>query len=118
MDKSRTKCFGARQDFCLMMVLSIVLLSFGKAGIAEENESEEHYKMISTVEYAGNGQFQNQVEALFTVNKLSLPDDKVQYFISTKDFDPVRNNWNYDLVLDKTSWRLLQLCRPTKLHLI
>ena len=90
---SRTKCFWARQDFCLMMVLSVVLLlPFGKAGLAVENKSTEHYKMLSTIEYAGEGQFRNQVETLFMVRKQPLLDDKVQYFISTNDFDLVADN--------------------------
>jgi hypothetical protein len=53
--------------------------------VAAGDESIQHYKMISTVEYVGQGQFTNQVEELFTVKKKTLSNDKVQYFISAND---------------------------------
>ena len=93
--KSRTKCFWHRQTFCLAMALGVVLLSpFAKAGPAAENESIQYYKMLSTVEYAGKSQFSSQVETLFTVKKQSLWDDKVQYLISTNDFDLMDSDMN------------------------
>jgi hypothetical protein len=50
--------------------------------------------MLSTVEYAGKGQFRNQVETLFTVRKQFLSDDQVRYFISTNDFDLIGDDLN------------------------
>ena len=92
---SRTKYFWAKQGFCLMVVLSSVLLvPFGKACLAAENEGVEHYKMLSTVEFTGKTQFRNQVETLFTVKKQLLSDDKVKYFISTDDFARVGSDLN------------------------
>jgi len=91
--RSRTKCFGRRQDLCLMVVLSVMLtLAFGRAGLAVEGETVQHYKILSVVEYEGKGQFRSPVEALFIVRKQSLSDDKLQYFISTRDFDLVRDS--------------------------
>jgi len=87
-NKSKTKGFWIERDFYLMMVLSaVLLLSFGKVSLAAENENTQHFKMLSTVEYSGKGQFRNQVETLFTVKKQLLDDDKVRYFLSTNDFD-------------------------------
>jgi hypothetical protein len=81
---NRTRYFWARQYFCLVMILSVVLvLSSGKVGLATEDESVQHFKMLSSVEYAGKSQFKNLVETLFTVREQPLSDDKVQYFIST-----------------------------------
>ncbi|NQT00506.1 MAG: hypothetical protein HQ580_00635 [Planctomycetes bacterium] len=92
-NKSKTKCFWIERNFYLMMVLSaVLLLSLGKVSLAAENESTQHFKMLSTVEYSGKGQFRNQVEALFTVKKQLLDDDKVRYFLSTNDFDLVRTD--------------------------
>ena len=65
-----------------VVVLTVVLLGLGSVGFA----SEEHYKMLSMLEYSGAGQFSNQVEALFTVDRQLLPDNKVQYVLSTDDF--------------------------------
>jgi len=91
--KSKTKCFWAKQGFYLMMALSaVLLLTFGKVSLAVENESTQHFKMLSTVEYSGKGQFRNQVEAMFTVRKQPLDDDKVRYFLSTNDFDLLRRD--------------------------
>ena len=86
--RSGTKCCRCREAFYLMMGLSAVLmLSFSDVGLAAENEDVQHFKMLSTVEYTGKGQFKSQVETLLTARKESLFDDRVQYFISTNDFD-------------------------------
>ena len=86
MDKR--KRFWAGQEFWLKFVVSVtLLLSFGDVCLGTESEGVQHYKMLSTVEYAGNTQFRNQVEMLFTVRKEFLSDDKVKYSISTNDFE-------------------------------
>lgn len=83
-----TKCLWSRQNFYLITALAIVLvLPSGKTSLAVENESVQHYKMLSTVECTGQNQFRNQVEALLTVNRQFLSDDKVQYLISSKDLN-------------------------------
>ena len=83
------KRFSNRQDFCLMMALSVVLLlPFCTASLAMEEESVQSYKMISVVEYTGKGQFKNQVETLFTVRKQALSNNKVQYFVFGNDLNP------------------------------
>jgi len=95
VNKNRTKCFWARQDLYLVVLLGIMLLlPFAKAEIAVENESVQNFKMISTVEYEGKGQFRNHVEALFTAKRQLLPDDKVQYSLSTNDFDLIGGDLN------------------------
>ena len=94
---------------CVYLTAALVLLMFAKAGVAAGDESVEHYKMISTVEYTGKSQFQNQVEALFTVNKLPLPDDKVQYSISTSDFDLIEeglNSGELSFIVDRKTQQL------------
>ncbi len=90
--KSRTKYFITRWNCRLIIVVNVaLLLLFGRAGLAAESEGTQHYKMLSTVEYAGKGQFRNQIEAVFTVKKQLLSGDKTQYFISANDFDQLRN---------------------------
>jgi hypothetical protein len=85
---NRTKCLGSRQYFYLIVAMAVVLtLLSGKTSLAAENESVQHYKMLSTVEYTGQNQFRNQVDALLTVKRQSLSDDKVQYLVSSNNFN-------------------------------
>ena len=116
MSKNKIKCFWSRQAFVLMMSVGVVSSLFlAKAGLAKGNETTQHFKMISSVEYTGQGQFKNRVELLFTLRKQalsdskkrsflsrirspftsgkqSLPDEKMQYFLSTDGFDLVGGN--------------------------
>jgi len=80
---------GLRQGLCLiMMVLCIVSLSVhAKANAVEEEGDVQHFKMLSTIEYSGKGQFKNQAETFFTTRKQVLFNDNVRYYISTNDFD-------------------------------
>lgn len=115
MSKNKIKCFWSRQAFVLMMSVGVVLSLFlAKAGLAKGNETTQHFKMVSSVEYTGQGQFKNRVELLFTLRKQalsdskkrsllsrvkspftkkqSLSDEKMQYFLSTDGFDLVGGN--------------------------
>lgn len=84
--KIKTKCFWTGRDFYLVLAVSVVLLlPLAKAGLAATNESAQHFKMLSTIEYAGKGQFRNQAETQFAVTKKPLADNKVQYSISPRD---------------------------------
>lgn len=91
MRKLRGNC--SKQGFSLAMSLSIaLLLTFGRLGLAVQKESVQNYKLLSALEYSGRSQFRNQVETLCMVRKLASSDDKVQYFLSTNDFDLSGNN--------------------------
>ncbi len=75
-------------SFNVVLVVSVMLL-FSGVSLATEN-SVEHFKMLSTIEYDGQGQFTNQIETLFTVEKKpSLDGAFANYLISTADFDIV-----------------------------
>ena len=64
-------------------VFALVILSyFGCLCTGSETayeDSTNHFKMLSTVEYSGKGQFRSQAEKLITVNKQHLADEKVRY---------------------------------------
>lgn len=94
------------KNFCgglAYLMAALVLLTFANTSAAAGDESVQHYKMISTVEYVGQGQFRNQVEELFTVKEKPLSNDKVQYFISAKDlFEEL------SFVVDRGAQRLSQ----------
>ena len=105
--KSKTKCFWTGHKFCLMMALSaVVLLPFVKVGLAAKNESVQHFKMLSTIEYAGKGQFRNEVETQFTVTKQPLGDNKVRYSVSPRELS---------FVLDRKTRRLSEASRDLAL---
>lgn len=108
---NETKGFLDRRNICLVMALSVMLLlSSGTTGLAREMESVQHYKMISSVEYTGGGQFRNQVETLFTVRKEALSDDKVLYSLSGSNLDPklaqVSSPIEFSFVLDRNTRHL------------
>ncbi len=125
ISRSKAKYFWAWHDFYLMMVLSVaLLLPFGKVGlaaedestlqlltsadasVAAENESVQHFKMLSTVEYTGKRKFKSQVESVFTIRKQLLSDDKVEYFISAKDFDLAGEGKKLSFIVDSKTRRL------------
>jgi hypothetical protein len=83
------------------LLAALVLLTSAKTGMAAQDETVQYYNMVSTVEYAGQGQFRNQVEGLFTVREKPLSNDKTQYFISAKDLFK-----ELSFVVDKRAGRL------------
>ncbi|MBN1391378.1 MAG: hypothetical protein JW947_01090 [Sedimentisphaerales bacterium] len=93
--------FWGRWFYLMAAVLTLLANSY--ASITAEDESIQHYKMISTVEYAGVGEFRSQVEDSFTVRQKPLSNDTVQYFISAKDLFK-----EFSFVVDKGSQHLSQ----------
>jgi hypothetical protein len=94
--RKKVKYFWNRENLCLLAVLSIALLLLPAKIAVAANEGTEYFKMLSTVEYQGKGQFKNQVETLLTVRKQPLADDKMQYFLSTGDYDLIGDNQSFD----------------------
>ena len=89
--------FWMKRDFGVMMALSAILWTpLCQAGLYDQNADVEHYKMLSTVEYTGQGQFKHQVETMLTVKKNYLSDDRVQYSISSRDFNLSETDLNLD----------------------
>lgn len=85
MNVSALKRFRRGRVLYLILMLPLVLLVFGVAGPAAGAESVQYYQMISTVEYAGKGQFRNQVVNILTVRKQPLPSGEVQYSFTARD---------------------------------
>lgn len=67
------------------VIVGAVLLSFAHVAGAGQDTGTYHYKMVSSLEYSGKGEFKHRTESFFTVDKKTLPDDKVQYSIWTDD---------------------------------
>jgi hypothetical protein len=72
-----------------MVILGIVLLLFNVGDVGSGEENIQHYKVLSSVEYSGETQFNSQVGTILTVKKKILPDGKVQYVISSSNLDLV-----------------------------
>jgi hypothetical protein len=71
----------------LIGLCTILWMPICQAGIYEQNPDVEYYKMLSTVEYTGQGQFTHQVETMLTVQKENLSRDRTEYSISSRDFN-------------------------------
>jgi len=85
--------FWLKQDFLMLLILSAILWTpLCKAGLYDSTPDVEYYKMLSTVEYTGQGQFKHQVETMLTVEKDYLSENNVRYSISSKDFDLSKTN--------------------------
>lgn len=72
----------------VLLLSSLLLTPLCRASFWGDNPniSFEHQKMISTIEYKGNGQFHHQVDTLLTIEKESLSDQRKRYSISSSDF--------------------------------
>ncbi|MBN2183178.1 MAG: hypothetical protein JW715_14800 [Sedimentisphaerales bacterium] len=112
MKKARFLCL--KLDFGFIIALCAILWTpFCIAGIYEQDQEVEHYKMLSTVEYSGQGQFKHQVETTLTVEKDYLSQDKVRYSVSSKDFDlsgidtnTDRDSHELSFIIDEKSKRI------------
>ncbi|MBL7184805.1 MAG: hypothetical protein ISS70_00645 [Phycisphaerae bacterium] len=75
-----------------------------------ETENAQHYKMISSVEYTGEGQFRNQAETSYTVRQETLPNGRVQYSFYGNDGAPGSGQESslrtFDFILDRETRQL------------
>ena len=80
------------------VIISVML--FVLAAAAVQAGGGEYYKMISTVEYSGAGQFRSQAEMLFTVGKETLSDGKARYVLSGQDMAAYSDDGSMSFVVD------------------
>lgn len=102
------KGFWALPEFCLVVLLVVFLLQPFVPALAENN-SVQHYKMFSTVEYSGKQKFKSQVETLVTTRKEYLSDQKVRYHLSARDFDLITGSstpGQVSFVVDRSNGQL------------
>src|SRR4030042_1739856 len=85
-ETKREGCVAARILY-LLFVLSLFIAPFEKPTAASASGSLQYYKMISTVEFSGKGQYRNAVETLLAVKKEILSDNQVRYSLSARDYD-------------------------------
>ncbi|MFC1781707.1 hypothetical protein ACFLZ8_05545 [Planctomycetota bacterium] len=82
----------SKELLVVLVLCTIVYVPFCQANMLGEIPDVEHHKMLSTVEYTGQGQFKHQVETQLTVKKERLSDNRTQYFISSQDFNLDQNS--------------------------
>lgn len=107
-EKDETRCYSRQQESWLMMALSVMLiLVLSAACLAAQQENAGHYKMVSTVEYGGKGQFRNQAETLFEVEKQALPNNRVRYSLlgngNVSDTGQESSPRTLDFILDRST---------------
>ena len=94
----------------LASALPAVFLMFGATCLGMETQSVQHYKLISTVEYTGEGQFRNQAVTVLTVTKEPLAGNEVQYSFTAKDpnstSDQQASSMMFSFVIDRDTRRV------------
>ncbi len=71
----------------ILFVLGMCLLFLQGPMAVYGETSNYNFKMISTIEYSGKGQYRSQTENTYTVRKENQPNDVVNYTISSKSDD-------------------------------
>jgi hypothetical protein len=85
MEIFEMRCLYYKRCLYFLIVTFILFQVICLTDLAWAEESIHHYKMVSTVEYSGEGQFRNQTESFYTVTKEALQNDKIRYSIATDD---------------------------------
>ncbi len=75
-------------SLCMVILsLAIVLTCKAKPALANKPPQQQFYKMVSTVEYTGQGRYRSEAEAIITVDRKDISDDKRSYTISSEQLD-------------------------------
>lgn len=85
VDQGRIVNIYRRTGLLFLMVLSMIVCTMCVNCVAGDEEGVEYYKMISTLEYTGDGQFRNQTESGYSVTKEVFPNDRVRYSFVMRD---------------------------------
>jgi hypothetical protein len=81
--RSKKKFEFVKKFYCVavcLLFLQLAVATYGQSGSQTYN-----FKMISTIEYSGKGQYRSQTENTYVVRKQSLANDMVNYSIGVKD---------------------------------
>jgi hypothetical protein len=78
-------CVYRRARSHCLIIMSIIIPAMCANCLAGDVGSVDHFKMISTLEYTGDGQFRNQTESGYSVTKEVFANDRVRYSFVTHD---------------------------------
>ena len=95
-----------RAGVCFFLAVCVVVHALCVNCVAGDIEGVEHYKMISTVEYTGDGQFRNQTESGYSVTKEVFANDRVRYSFVMHDPNTEsgkRTSSDFSFVIDKST---------------
>jgi hypothetical protein len=68
-----------------LISVGVIVLAMSVSSIAANEANVDYFKMISTLEYTGDGQFRNQTESAYSVTKEMFANDRVRYSFSMLD---------------------------------
>jgi len=104
--QGRMKHVYRQTGFHFIVVLSVIVHAMCMNCLAGNEEGVEHYKMISTVEYSGDGQFRNQKESSYAATKEVFANDRVRYSFVMRDPNTEsgrRVSSDFSFVIDKST---------------
>jgi hypothetical protein len=90
-------------------MVGLMLFLCAHVASAAQDTGMYNYKMVSSLEYSGKGQYKNRTESLFTVDRNPLSDNEVQYSIWTDDSGQSSSNdfGRISFVLDRANRELV-----------
>ena len=95
-----------RMGFLFLIMMSIISSAMSVNCIAEDVGGVDHFKMISTLEYTGDGQYRNQAESGYSVTKEFFANDRVRYSFVMHDANSTsgkKTTSDFSLVIDKST---------------
>lgn len=93
-----------QMGYRFLITLSVVILVMSMDCLAGSGGGMEYYKMISTVEYSGEGQFRDQTETSYSVEREVFANDRVRYSFIMSDPNKTsarKASSDYSFVIDK-----------------
>lgn len=93
-----------QMGYRFLITLSVVVLVMSMDCLAGSGGGMEYYKMISTVEYSGEGQFRDQTETSYSVEGEVFANDRVRYSFIMSDPNEKTSrkaSSDYSFVIDK-----------------
>jgi len=95
-----------RTGFHFFIIMSIIVHAICVNCIAGDVGGVDHFKMISTLEYTGEGQFRNQTESGYSVTREVFANDRVRYSFVTHDPNSAsgkKTSSDFSFVIDKST---------------
>lgn len=102
--KGRMTKVNRRVGLQLFIILSVIVHVMSMNCLAGNDEGVIYYKMISTVEYSGEGQFRDQTENSYSVTREVFANDRVRYSFNMGDPNTGtgrRSPSDFSFVIDK-----------------
>jgi hypothetical protein len=106
VNQDRMMHWYRRAGFQLLVAVAVIVSTMSVTGMAVEGGSVDCFKMISTLEYTGDGQFRNQTESSYTVTKEVFANNRVRYSFVMGDPNAAASkkaSSDFSFVIDKNT---------------